>query len=181
MLEDIYEANSDAIVIVEEEGKECIIEHGKQLDFVPSTGKPGQVLTKTEEGNEFMDLDIPEDVLTKQDADKVYATKEDLENFEALPEGGTEGQGLARTADGYEWRDEEITEDGGIIIGDNTLTPVLVDGEPEENAALVSDGEGGVKWNIITGLPGGGKVGQIILMTESGPKWVDVSEIIPKD
>lgn len=35
-LAEVYEANPDAVIIVEEEGKECIIEHGKQLNFVPS-------------------------------------------------------------------------------------------------------------------------------------------------
>lgn len=35
-LNEIYEANPDAIIIVEEEGKECLIEHGKELRFVPS-------------------------------------------------------------------------------------------------------------------------------------------------
>lgn len=39
-LEEIYEANPDAIVIVEEEGKECIIEHGKELNFLPSDINP---------------------------------------------------------------------------------------------------------------------------------------------
>lgn len=50
-LEEVYEANPDAVIIVEEEGKECIIEHGKQLNFVPSGGTKGQVLTSDEEGN----------------------------------------------------------------------------------------------------------------------------------
>lgn len=35
-LQEVYEANPDAVIIVEEEGKECMIEHGKQLNFVPS-------------------------------------------------------------------------------------------------------------------------------------------------
>lgn len=35
-LQEVNEANPDAVIIVEEEGKECIIEHGKQLNFVPS-------------------------------------------------------------------------------------------------------------------------------------------------
>lgn len=50
-LEEVYEANPDAVIIVEEEGKERIIEHGKQLNFVPNGGKEGQVLTSDEEGN----------------------------------------------------------------------------------------------------------------------------------
>lgn len=35
-LEEIYEANPDAVIFVEEEGKECLIEHGKEMKFVPS-------------------------------------------------------------------------------------------------------------------------------------------------
>lgn len=50
-LEKVYEANPDAVIIVEEEGKECLIEHGNQLNFVPSGGQKGQVLLSDEEGN----------------------------------------------------------------------------------------------------------------------------------
>lgn len=50
-IEEVYDSNPDAIIIVEEEGKECMIEHDKQLNFVPSGGKKGQVLTANEEGN----------------------------------------------------------------------------------------------------------------------------------
>lgn len=130
---------------------------GEDYLFVPKNGADGQLLTQKNGKPSWEDAPT------------------------SLPDGGKSGQGLTKTSDGYGWRDEEITEEGAITIGDNTLTPVLVDGEPEENAALVSDGEGGVKWLIITGLPSDGKVGQVIMMTEFGPKWVDVSEIIPKD
>lgn len=50
-LQEVYEANPDAVIIVEEEGKECIIEHDKRLNFVPSGGQKGQLLTSDEEGN----------------------------------------------------------------------------------------------------------------------------------
>lgn len=65
-LQEVYEANPDAIIIVEEEGKECLIEHNKQLNFVPSgtdlsvlkllaSGKEGQVLTMGKNGLEWKD------------------------------------------------------------------------------------------------------------------------------
>lgn len=42
-LAEVYEANPDAIIIVEEEGKECLIEHGKELRFLPSNVNLGDI------------------------------------------------------------------------------------------------------------------------------------------
>lgn len=53
VLPEINEANPDAVVIVEEEGKECMIEHGKQLNFVPSDVDPDKLRQITDKEDKF--------------------------------------------------------------------------------------------------------------------------------
>lgn len=62
--------SKESIVFVEEQGKEKLIEHSKEFDFVPSGGEEGQVLTKGEEGLEWKDSINSDDVYTKEETDK---------------------------------------------------------------------------------------------------------------
>lgn len=52
-LNHIEQISEESIVFVEEEGKERLIEHGKEFNFVPSGGKEGQSLYTTENGVEW--------------------------------------------------------------------------------------------------------------------------------
>lgn len=72
---------------------------------VPTGGTPGQLLTKTETGEEWADAPS------------------------GLPEGGTEGQMLYRGANGAEWGDKpvmyvNITESGGTYSADKTAQEI---------------------------------------------------------
>lgn len=72
---------------------------------VPAGGTPGQLLTKTETGEEWADAPS------------------------GLPEGGTEGQMLYRGANGAEWGDKpvmyvNITESGGTYSADKTAQEI---------------------------------------------------------
>lgn len=82
-LEEVNEANPDAIIIVEEDGKECLIEHDKRLNFVPSGGLKGQVLTANEEGNpEWGEAVDASNFLTSKQAAQKYYPKTDGEDLE---------------------------------------------------------------------------------------------------
>lgn len=88
-LEEVYQANPDAVIFVEEEGKECTIEHGKQLNFVPSGGQEGQVLTQTKEGVEWQDINIPDisDLASKEYVDSKFIEYPDTNGYDYVDMG----------------------------------------------------------------------------------------------
>lgn len=113
-LDNKEQISEESIIFVEEEGKEKLIEHGKEFNFVPSGGESGQVLQHTENGIEWKDntiitqdgeiitelriVDSDDEIgtlLTKEVADTLYQ--------EQLPE-GEEGQVLTKTENGVEWK-----------------------------------------------------------------------------
>lgn len=87
----------------------------------PTGGTAGQVLTKTETGEEWADAPdglptggTPGQLLTKTETGEEWADAPS-----GLPEGGTEGQVIKKTADGAEWDNADwLPLNGGTMSGD---------------------------------------------------------------
>lgn len=125
-------------------------------------GTTGQVLTKTETGQEWADAPdgLPEggsdgQVLTKT---STGAQWDDVPSD--LPEGGTDGQILTKTTDGTAWADAPSgLPDGGT------------DGQ------VLTVGTDGPEWaDVPSELPTGGTAGQVLAKTDDGTEWTDQAE-----
>ena len=129
-LEEVYEVNPDAIVIVEETGKEKIIEHGKELNFVPSGGADGQVLSlennkpvwKDPESSGGCECDyIP---MTDDEVDDIFVDKPEKNQFWYT---STDGEKLSPLGlvgypvKSHEW-DANLKQFVVTLDGDYTLT-----------------------------------------------------------
>lgn len=95
----------------------------------PSGGTAGQVLTKTETGEEWADAPdglptggTPGQLLTKTETGEEWADAPD-----PLPEGGTTGQLLTKTADGTAWRNKPAYTADEVGARPNTWTPSAAD------------------------------------------------------
>lgn len=106
----------------------------------PTGGTAGQVLTKTDTGEEWADAPdglptggTPGQVLTKTSTGEEWSDAPS-----GLPEGGTEGQILKRGASGAEWDDAEwLPSSGGTLTGRLT-TPELWGKSPDSSLPFFS-------------------------------------------
>lgn len=97
----------------------------------PTGGTAGQVLTKTDTGEEWADAPdgLPTGGTTGQVLTKTSTGEEWSDAPSGLPEGGTEGQMLYRGANGAEWGDKpvmyvNITKSGGTYSADKTFAEI---------------------------------------------------------
>ena len=95
----------------------------------PTGGTAGQVLTKTETGEEWADAPdglptggTPGQLLTKTETGEEWADAPD-----PLPEGGTTGQLLTKTADGTAWQNKPAYTADEVGARPNTWTPSAAD------------------------------------------------------
>lgn len=152
-----------------------------------SGGTTGQVLTKTETGQEWQDAPdgLPEggtegQVLTKT---PTGAQWDDVPSD--LPAGGTDGQILTKTVDGVAW--ENAPEGGVTSFNSRTgaITPQAGDYTADMVGALPT--QTGTQGQVLgftanntvgamdapSGLPDGGTPGQMLYQGESGAEWGD--------
>lgn len=128
----------------------------------PSGGTTGQVLTKTETGQEWADAP------------------------DGLPDGGTEGQVLTKTSTGAQWDDvpSDLPEggtDGQILTKttDGTAWADAPSGLPEggTDGQVLTVGTDGPEWaDVPSELPTGGTAGQVLAKTDDGTEWADPAE-----
>lgn len=124
-------------------------------DIIPEGGTAGQVLTKTESGTEW----------------------KDIETGDKLPDGGIAGQVLSKTNDGYAWVNDKdttyteatISKAGLMSAEDKTkLDKVVSNGAGDK---YLSDD--GTYKEIVQEkeLPSGGIEGQVLKKTANGVEW----------
>lgn len=128
----------------------------------PSGGTTGQVLTKTETGQEWADAP------------------------DGLPDGGTEGQVLTKTSTGAQWDDVPSDlpaggTDGQILTKttDGTAWEDAPSGLPEggTDGQVLTVGTDGPEWaDVPSELPTGGTAGQVLAKTDDGTEWTDQAE-----
>ena len=125
-------------------------------------GTTGQVLTKTETGQEWSDAP------------------------DGLPSGGTEGQVLTKTSTGAQWDDVPSDlpaggTDGQILTKttDGTAWEDAPSGLPEggTDGQVLTVGTSGPEWaDVPSELPTGGTAGQVLAKTEDGTERADMAE-----
>lgn len=128
----------------------------------PSGGTTGQVLTKTETGQEWADAP------------------------DGLPDGGTEGQVLTKTSTGAQWDDVPSDlpaggTDGQVLTKttDGTAWADAPSGLPEggTDGQVLTVGTDGPEWaDVPSELPAGGTAGQVLAKTDDGTEWADPAE-----
>lgn len=143
-----------------------------------SGGTAGQVLTKTEAGQEWQDAPdgLPEggtegQVLTKT---PTGAQWDDVPSD--IPAGGTDGQILTKTADGVAWEDAPDTgvtsfngRTGAVVPASGDYTADQVGARPSTWTPSASD---------VGAMPAvsGGSTGQVLTKTANGQAWQDAPE-----
>lgn len=155
-----------------------------------SGGTAGQVLTKTEAGQEWQDAPdgLPEGGLEGQVLTKTSTGTQWDDVPSDLPAGGTDGQILTKTADGVAW--EDAPEGGVTSFNSRTgaITPQAGDYTADMVGAIPT--QTGTQGQVLgftanntvgamdapSGLPDGGTPGQMLYQGESGAEWQDPPE-----